>query len=242
MTEELAILAARNNAEWCAAVCSAYGVPGAWFSDLWVTAQRTPMFYPNAVTLTDGDAATQTERVRALLKSETLTDIGVKDSFCTLDLAPLGFVTWLEAEWIYRNAALPAPDMSIAGVVWRKIDTERDLVDWEAAWNVGNNDPVHVFMPSLLADKNIAFFGAYCDQRIVAGGIANRSGEVVGISNIFTPEGAAQDFWASFTGVVTEAFAGCALVGYEGGGELEIAQKLGFQAIGALRVWGIHME
>ncbi len=242
MTDELTIKAARNNVEWCDAVCRAYGVAGEFFDDLWMTPHRTPTFYPNAITLTETDSEMQTERIRQLLKSTTIVDIGIKDSFCSLDLAPLGFVVWFNAEWIYRSGSVAAPDSRLVGVDWRKIESETDLLVWEAAWNSGNNQPVHNFMPLLLADKNIAFFAAYKDNRIVAGGIANKTGDVVGISNIFTPEDAAQDFWASFTHVVMEAFAGYALVGYERDDELEISHNIGFQSIGPLRVWGKHIE
>ena len=242
MTDELTLQAVRNNAEWCDAVCRANGVPGEMFDDLWVNWHRTPTFYPNAVTLTENGSGTQIECIRELSKSGNTADIGIKDSFCSLDLAPLGFVIWFNAEWIYRQSSLAAPDDHLGGVAWRKIESASDLMDWEAAWNINNDEPVHIFKPSLLTDKNIAFFAAYHNQRIVAGGIANKTGDVVGISNIFTPKGAAQDFWSNFTRVVMEAFPGFALVGYERDAELEIAHNLGFQSIGALRVWGKHIE
>jgi hypothetical protein len=242
MADELTIQAARNNAEWCDAVCCAYGVPGEIFDDLWMNLHPTPPFYPNAVTLTENGSEIQTEHIRELLKSGITADIGIKDSFCSLDLAPLGFVVWFTAEWLYRHASLAAPDIPLDGVVWRKIESETDLIEWEAAWNNDNNEPIHIFKSSLLADKNIAFFAAYNNQCIVAGGIANKTGDVVGISNIFTPKDAAQDFWASFTRVVMEAFPGFSLVGYERDLELELAHNVGFQSIGPLRVWGKHVE
>lgn len=43
--------AARNNAEWCAAMCRAHGVAGEFGADAWAAAVRTPPYYPDAVTL-----------------------------------------------------------------------------------------------------------------------------------------------------------------------------------------------
>lgn len=242
MTKEFTIQAARNNAEWCDSVCRANDVPGNFFDDLWLNRQPTPPFYPNAVTLTANAAEIQTERIREFLQSGIVGDIGIKDSFCTLDLAPLGFEVWFNAEWLYRPAPMPAPDVHLGGIAWRKIESEADLVAWEAAWNAENDSPVHIFRPSLLADENIAFFAAYNNQRIVAGGIANKTGDELGVSNIFTPAEAAKDFWAGFVRVVMTEYPGLALVGYERGAELEIARGTGFQPTGALRVWGRHIE
>ncbi len=242
MTDELTILAARNNAEWCDAVCRAYGVPGEFSDDLWLNRHPTPPFYPNAVTLTPDTAEIQTERIREFLQSGFKGGFAVKDSFCTLEVAQLGFEVWFSAEWLHRPASIPSPNVHLGGVAWRKIESEPDLVAWEAAWNAENDPPVHVFYPSLLTDKNIAFFAAYNNQRIVAGGIANKTGDVVGISNIFTPKEAAQDFWANFVRVVMDSFPGLALVGYERGDELQIAHSVGFQSIGTLRVCGRNSE
>lgn len=102
------------------------------------------------------------------MKSDGLIDINVKDSFCSLYLAPLDFVVWLNAEWIYRPASLAALDVHIVGLTWRKVKSETDLTIWEAAWNSSNEEPVHIFKPSLLADNNIAFLAAYANERIVA--------------------------------------------------------------------------
>lgn len=238
MSSELATQAARNNAEWCDVVCSAHGAPGEFSDHLWVNRHAAPPFYPNIVTLTPHDTEIQTKRIREFSESGFQGGFAVKDSFATLDLVPLGFEIYFSADWLYRPASLPAPDVYLGGVAWRKIESEADLVAWEAAWNVGNDQPVHVFKPSLLTNPDVAFFAAYNNQRIVAGGIANQTGDVVGISNNFAPDEAAQDFWASFVGVVMDAFPKLAIVGYEHGDALTIAHAIGFQSVHPLRVWG----
>jgi hypothetical protein len=92
-------------------------------------------------------------------------------------------------------------------------------------------------MPSLLTDEDIVFIAAYQDRQIVAGGIANRTGEVVGVSNVFAPEEDARPYWSGYITAIIEAFPGLPLVGYERGVELAISQQLGFETIRPLRVW-----
>jgi hypothetical protein len=94
-----------------------------------------------------------------------------------------------------------------------------------------------LFPPALLADPDIAFIAVAIDQQIVAGAIANRTSDVVGLSNVFAPEGAAARFWPGCIAAAIEVFAGLPLVGYESGGELATALALGFEEVGPLRVW-----
>ncbi|WP_312026902.1 hypothetical protein [Streptomyces sp. WAC 06725] len=117
--------AARNNAEWCAAVCRAHGVNGEFGDDAWTSSRRTPPLYPDAVTLTDRLApptSTEPESGRSgtvrpgslspltglLSRIDTVSPgCSVKDSFACLDLTPAGFEVLFEAQWIHRPA--PAP-------------------------------------------------------------------------------------------------------------------------------------
>jgi hypothetical protein len=76
---------------------------------------------------------------------------------------------------------------------------------------------------------------------VVAGAIANRTGDVVGVSNVFAHPDAERS-WAGCLITIINAFPGLPLVGYERGDELEIAERLGFTAVGPLRVWGYGAE
>src|SRR5689334_15888853 len=98
MSNELAIQAARNNAEWCDEVCRAHDKPGEYSDQLWITRYSTPAFYPNIVTLTPNGAEIQTEGIREFM-SQFEGGFAVKDSFATLDLVPLGFILYFSAEW-----------------------------------------------------------------------------------------------------------------------------------------------
>ncbi|HEU4420982.1 MAG TPA: hypothetical protein VFR67_00395, partial [Pilimelia sp.] len=46
-----AVLAARNNAEWCDLVCRTHGIDTELDHDAWVARRRSPPLYPDAVTL-----------------------------------------------------------------------------------------------------------------------------------------------------------------------------------------------
>jgi hypothetical protein len=47
----LALTAARNNADWCDALCRTHGAPTTLDEVAWTSRTRTPPFYPDAVTL-----------------------------------------------------------------------------------------------------------------------------------------------------------------------------------------------
>jgi len=116
------------------------------------------------------------------------------------------------------------------------------LANWEAAWstadgNTQTSDKPRMFPPSLLADGNVAFFAGYRGQRIVAGGIASATETVVGLSNVFAPQGEEPLVWPGLLTSVQVVFPQLHVVGYEHGHALEATLACGFEEIGALRVW-----
>jgi hypothetical protein len=66
-----------------------------------------------------------------------------------------------------------------------------------------------------------------------AGAVANRTGPVVGVSNVFTTTIAADEAWAGLPHALAAVFPSLPLVGYEHGEAL----AAGFTEVGALRVW-----
>ena len=203
----------------------------------------TPRFYPNAVTLKEtGFSDTQLTYIKELAEAEIAGRWAVKDSFCVLDLTSLGLRMVAEAEWIYRVASLPIPEPNIADVNFRRVDSASELAAWEAAWGGKPADetkpkPPRIFLSSLLSDGNLAFIAARKNQQIVAGAIGNRTGDVVGLSNVFVPTHDAERFWAGCIAGVIEAFPELPLVGYESGDDLNNAQSVGFEVIAPLRIW-----
>ena len=241
MTQARIEQAALNNALWCDAVCRAHGATPALTAHVWFNREKSPPFYPNVDTLTKEGVQEQIEVIETLLAAKLPGDWGVKDSFCTLNLAPLGFFQAFEAFWFWRasdQGRLPASSLP-QGVAWQRVETPEQLAHWETAWSGQPeiNEADRIFLPSLLGHETVVFLAAYRDGNLVAGGVASRTGEVVGLSNVFTPAGEGRPFWAGFVDAVRAMFPGMPLVGYEGGDDLDIAKSLGFEVLGPLRVW-----
>lgn len=235
-TEELLLAAAYNNAAWCAAVCR----DGGFTAQAWSSPRPTPLYYPDAVTLTR-----DTDTAALLAGIDTVAPhCSVKDSFAVLDLAPDGFEVLFGAEWIHRPASAPAAAPAPA-LAWSRISGPAELEAWETAWD--GEESTGLFHPGLLTGGaggtdeagEIAFLaGRDADGRILAGAAANRTGEVVGISNVFTADGTPDDeAWAGALTLTASLWPGLALVGYESGDDLDTALRHGFTAIGPLRVW-----
>ena len=94
-----------------------------------------------------------------------------------------------------------------------------------------------MFPPSILADCNVAFYAGYRGQQLIAGGIANATDTIAGLSNVFAPQGREPLVWAGLLTSVQTAFPRLPVVGYEHGHALENALKCGFEKMSALRVW-----
>lgn len=236
-THEKIKFAALNNALWCDAVCRAHGGDTMLTEHVWFNRVNSPPFYPNVDTLTKDGRAAQLGVIQSLMESPLSGGWGVKDSFCTLDLAPLGFRPLFEAQWIWRD---PEPTLKnlLPDAGWTVIRTPAELARWEAGWRGPEGDPsLHIFVPTLLDTPDTFFLAARRAGEIVAGVVATRTGEVVGVSNLFTPPGEKADFWAGAVATVQQIFPGLPLVGYESGEDLEIVPSLGFEEIGPLRVW-----
>lgn len=235
--------AARNNALWCDAVCRAHGAPGLFYDSIWINRRVTPPFYPNAVTLTGAaDAAAQIAHIETLLLAGIPGEWAVKDSFAALDLTKLGFRLLFEARWLWRPASIPAPRSTVVELRWAVIHDPAELTQWETAW-AGETDPIpetrRTFLPELLKDPDIAFMAGCAGQQMIAGAVANLSGGVVGLSNVFAPGDKVSDCWASCVSAAICQFPNLPLVGYEQGETLALAQELGFEALSPLRVWAL---
>ena len=234
--------AARNNAFWCDAVCRAHGKPGVFLDHLWLNRHPVPRYYSNAVTLSRGEGSSlQRERIQELMSADIPGRWSVKDSFCSLDLTRMGFSILFEATWICRAASLHRRRPEIEGVRWSYVKDPLELERWEAAWDGSPGRAIEaerrVFRQRLLAVDEIVFVAAREGGRIVAGAVANRTGEVVGLSNLFAPAQNAAPYWSGCVAGAMGAFPGLPLVGYERGADLNSAEEAGFSRLGPLRVW-----
>ena len=222
MTPARIALAARNNAEWCDAVTRSWGERGRFEAALWINPGAAPPFYPNAVTLAQSTAVPKEI-------AEAGGSFAVKDSFAALDLTSFGFTPLFEASWIWRDSQPMQVEDSVA---WRIVRDATALVRWEAAWR-GGEPALDLFRPTLLEQRDHAFIAGEVGGRIVAGCVASRSAQVVGISNLFGASALQAGCIAAAQGFAP----GLPVVGYEADAALEAMKGLGFQALGSLRVW-----
>lgn len=232
-------LALRNNAVWCDTICRAHGHAGEFLAGIWINRHAAPPFYPNAVTLAADQAAEQLAALRSLMAADIPGAWAVKDSFAALDLAPLGFRPLFDAAWLWRSSEPVQAEAPPPALRWSRIDSAVELAAWEIAWRgEPSDDPyARIFLPVLLEDDSIAILAAYRDQQIVAGAIANRTGQVVGLSNVFVSTQDAQRLRAGCVAAAQECFPGLPFVGYESGADLAAFRALGFEELGPLRVW-----
>ncbi len=235
--------AARNNAIWCDTLCRAHGIPGEFHDAMWINRHPVPRFYSNAVTLSDQrDAAAQLAHIQTLVAWGLPGNWSVKDSFRVLDLAALGFQLLFEATWLWRAPSPTASHRTHTTTRWTWVQSASELEHWEMAWgrgaaNTASNPQSRLFVPGLLAERDIAFLAAYEDEKIVAGAIANRTDEVVGLSNVFVPVADGMLFWDRCIATVQKRFPGLPIVGYERGPDLDVMQAVGFERVQELRVW-----
>lgn len=238
MSRDRVAAATFNNAAWCEAVCRAHGRPGEFAGALWLNRAEVPRFYPNAVTLTHEG---ETRQVEALSALKLPGRWAVKDSFATLDLAPLGFAELFSAQWIHFSPERKAPP-NPGGARWVQVRDPAALAAWEAAWSgqpgtAGPGPTDAVFRPGLLEDAGVEFLAAYHGDTLVAGAIAYRTEGVVSLSNTFFAEAEAGVLRAELLGQLLATFPGLPVVGYERGDALAAWCALGFEPLGPLRVW-----
>ncbi|MGW3495943.1 hypothetical protein [Streptomyces sp. NPDC001020] len=222
--------AARNNAEWCATMSRSHGLAGEFDPQAWAAPARTPQYYPDAVTLVPGaDPATLAARI-----DTTTPGASVKDSFADLDLTEAGFHVLFEAQWIHRPASAPAVASDLA---WHVAGDPDTLRAWALAWDDGD-DNADLFRPELLDDPaTFVLAGRSVSGRVVAGAVASRSDQVVGISNVFALDRGPDAAWPVVLDAVHQLFPTLPVVGYEHGDDLEAAIRHGFEPVAPLRIW-----
>ena len=232
-----AMVSTLNNVEWCDTICRSHGLDTELGQEMWIQPRPGPPYYSNGITISRPASDSQYAAIEGL-KSALPDGFSIKDSFACLDLTAKGFRPLFDANWVWLDPASRGA-LPPNGAGWFKVEDERDLVRWEAAWAAGGSPTSQrVFMPALLKESRIAFLGCERDAKIVAGCAANRSqGDVVGFSNFFAPTEERDRFRGEAVAKVAEFASGWPVVGYDRGDELEGLLTLGFRTVGALRVW-----
>ncbi|QBD81610.1 hypothetical protein EPA93_38820 [Ktedonosporobacter rubrisoli] len=231
-------LAVHNNAIWCDTICRSHHVMGEFHESFWVSQNQTPIYYPNLVTLSPiVDLTAYQNELADLLTMKRGFTVSIKDSFASLNLTPFGFSELFQAQWIFREAPTDVYRQETADLQWKQITSERELLRWEEAWSQAASPLNRLFLPALLHDADICFIAAYKANQIVAGAIANKTTEVVGLSNVFAPEQEAERYWEGLLGQIAIRYPSFPVVGYEDNESLAIATHVGFTILGPLRVW-----
>jgi hypothetical protein len=208
----------------------AHGLAGEFRAQAWAAPARTPPLYPDAVTLVPG-----ADRAELLARIDTaVAGASVKDSFADLDLVEVGFRVLFEAQWIHRPASAPTASSNLD---WTVVGTPDTLRSWALAWDNGDGN-ADLFRPALLDDPaTVVLAGQSVDGRLVAGAVASRSDQVIGISNVFALDGGPDAAWLVVRDATNELFPTLPVVGYAQGDGLAAAVRRGFEPVGPLRIW-----
>ena len=96
---------------------------------------------------------------------------GVKDSFCALDLAALGFQPLFDSTWLWRAPGQPLPSREASGLLWTCVQSASELAQWETAWsgspaNNPSSEHPRLFLPALLADPELVFTRSRSGDRL----------------------------------------------------------------------------
>jgi hypothetical protein len=208
--------------------CRTHGVVGRFRAGSWYSPVRTPIYYPDAVSLLP---ETTIEQLMAAI--DTGEGCSVKDSFARLDLTAAGFRPLFRAEWLTLDlpGARVAPDRR-----WTALTSEQQLAKWEAAW-AESAAGSGFFRPALLADETVGVLAAFDGDRIVAGAIANRSATAIGLSNVFDAGGDLESAWFCGASAARARWGHMPIVSYDSGSSLDAAHEAGYRSIGELVVW-----
>ena len=237
MSTASALSAALNNAAWCDAVCRAAGGTTEFTAMLWRNAVPSPAYFPNVITI---DADVKLAAVEVALRKVSVKgpQVGVKDSFRTLNLALIGFSKLFEASWIWREPE--SPRFTSMQLAWTKIDSFANLQAWELAWWPEEPSPAPhpaIFGPTLLDCGNISFLAGHEGTALVAGASITETEDVVGLACTFFRGPNPEQQRRELLSVLRNRYPGRGIVGYESEDELLVMRELGFREIGPLCVW-----
>ncbi len=226
--DERAVMAAENNADLYEAMFSSQGLAYQRLPFAFVGQDEPPPYYSNLTILSPDRADEIVEHIKTLAERFGGA-VGVKDSFCRLELEPNGFRTLFEASWIWRE-----PGVRPVSHGWHRIEDETDLALWEAAWKrSGSPTDRRMFNAKMLRRSDISFLGRKGSGGYEAGCIANRSADCIGLSNVLA---ASSDLFEQAAAAVASVDPHLPIVGYESGTSLEQARTASFTTVGDLRI------
>jgi len=234
--------AVQNNAHWYEGLCGVHGIAGERHAGYWMCRGTMPPYMSNLITLAGAThAEAQLAAIRSLIEVDRKSEFSVKDGFQCLELGALGFDVLFHATWIYRVPGADLPEDE-SGLVWSVVSSPAELVEWEQTWrgttaNADARGRTSIFLPSLLREADFHFLLGRRGAVSVATAALNRSGDVLGISNVFSEEESAGPLFPGAVRLATQLYPLLPIVGYERGSSLFEAQRAGFEPLGGLTVW-----
>lgn len=232
--------AIKNNAKWCDLITKGHGKPGDFESGLWRNTNQVPLFYPNIITLDQKTSEAQKDIIDTITSINPKDNWAIKDSYARLELEGDGFFELFESHWFYRSSEIDLPNISAENFQIVKIETDSDLLRWEKAWSKYQPiTPVEgsIFPKSILSKPDVVVLASIRGDEFISGLIANKTDDVIGISNLFGLSLFEREKMLPLLGIIWQSLGRNSFVGYESIEDIERAVELDFEAIGALKVW-----
>jgi len=218
--------AVSNNASWCAAIAASHEIESALLDSVWLSPYPMPPLYPNMVTVKN---IVNVDQHIHQIDSSLQAGWAIKDSFKMLELRDESFMVAFDAFWYCLIPGELRIGEKIPTLRINYVSNQSDLNRWTNAWG----EKEGIFKPSLLHDDAVEFLFVESDEKIVAGLVANQSGESVGISNVFGHKSGILNCINS----ISDKYPTKGIVGYGDSDELTALSKMGFREVGELRIW-----
>ena len=234
--------AVQNNAHWYDALCRTHGIPGERHPGYWISRGTMLPYMSNLITLAGAaHAEAQWAAIRSMIEVDGKLHFSVKDAFQCLDLGSLGFEVLFQATWIYLAARPRLPD-DVGALKWSIVRSPAELAEWERTWrgtkaSADARGHAPIFLPSLLRDPDLHFLLGKRGNTSLATAALNRSGDSVGISNVFSDAESVGPLFPGAVRLATQLHPTLPIVGYEREAGLIDAERAGFELLQGLTVW-----
>ncbi len=233
-------LAIKNNINLYETIFKSNKVEFTKTRELFYSFRKTPHLHSNIITVSKKwQPELNFKKVDENYRKEKWDEWTIKDSFKELKLEDFGFKKLFDAEWLYLKTDNFLLKKKNTNIFYHIIRDEKYLEKWIIAWNNQEREKFgkKTFKKILLKNKDLYFIAGFNkNKKLISGGLVNRKGKTLGISNFFSSKREIEDF-SNLTAFIIHSIKCSAIVGYE---RLEMSKKLrkiGFNAVGQLRVW-----
>jgi hypothetical protein len=222
-----------NNKCLYASVFASHGIPLLENDNMYYSLRKAPPLNSNICTkVPQWRPESIFETIEKTAQEEDWDSWSVKDSFCDLDLAPYGFETLFDAQWLYLQASDFVPAFDKPALVFRQVRTKEELDLWNKVW--AENEAL--YQKNMLDDPSLTFVIGHENDTPTHAALLNRSDDVLGISNFF-PEEDVAGRWGDLIAYIQEVWGPIDIVGYERKDTIAQLAPLHILPVGDLRIW-----